>query len=150
MSINRAILLGRVGDDPEIRHTKNDDMVASFSMATSESYKDKTTGVKKENTEWHRITVFNQAICKVVKDWVKKGGLVSVEGSIRTRKYTDKAGIEKYTTEIVIGNFDGRLGLEGSPPGARASEADYGSTTTRPQQGEKQTFARDLDDEVPF
>jgi len=153
MSINRVILLGNVGADPDIRHTQNGDTVATFSLATSESWKDKDTGERKERTEWHRIVVFNQATAKVVEQYVKKGSKVGVEGMIKTRKYTDKDGIERYTTEIVIGNWDGRLSLEGSPQ-ARAGEDDYGSTHTREPAGTsstpKQSFTRDLDDEVPF
>jgi single-strand DNA-binding protein len=117
MSINRAILLGNVGKDPEIRLNNSGDRIATFNIATSETWKDKSTGERKEATEWHNIVVFNQNIIPVVESYVKKGTRVSVEGMIKTRKWQDRDGKERWSTEIVIGRFDGRLGLEGQPSG---------------------------------
>ncbi len=152
MSANRAILLGNVGKDPEIRSAQSGDKIASFSLATSEQWKDKNTGEKKEATEWHNIVVFNQNLIPVIEQYVKKGGRLYIEGKICTRKWQDKEGRDRWSTEIVLGKFDGKLSLEGSPntqPRA-ADEHSYGTTTTREPNGEKQTFVRDLDDEVPF
>ncbi len=151
MSHNRAILVGHIGADPDIHVSREGDKIASFSLATSETWKDKTTGERKEQTEWHRIVVFNPNIAGVVEQWVKKGSRVLVEGQIKTRSYTDKEGIERKITEIVVGRFDGKLSLEGQPQARTQDEHSYGTTTTKPQPGAaKQTFARDLDDQVPF
>lgn len=153
MSANRAILLGNVGKDPEIRHSQSGEPIASFSLATSESWKDKQTGEKIEKTEWHNIVVFNKNIVNVVERYVKKGSRLYLEGKIATRKWQDKEGRDRWSTEIVLGQFDGKLSLEGDPqkrPQA-ADEHDYGTTQPKPAAGtEKQTFVRDLDDEVPF
>ena len=155
MSINRAILLGNVGGDPDVRTTQGGDRVATFSLATTESWKDKATGERKDATEWHRIVVFNQQLVGIVEQYVKKGGRVSVEGAIKTRAYTDRDGNERKATEIVIGRFDGRLGLEGSPnKGPERGEHGYGATTTRettPSQSSISSSTRDvLDDDIPF
>lgn len=158
MSANRAILLGNVGKDPKIRNAQSGDRIASFSLATSEQWKDKNTGEKKEATEWHNIVVFNQNLMPVIEQYVKKGGRLYIEGKICTRKWQDKEGRDRWSTEIVLGKFDGKLSLEGSPntQPSGADEHSYGTTTTRetrhPGEGrdQKQTFARDLDDEVPF
>lgn len=132
MSINRAILLGHVGGDPEIRSTSNGDQVATFSLATSETWKDKASGERREATEWHRIVAFNQQIVGTIRDYVKKGTRVAIEGAIKTREYTDREGVKKRATEIVIGRFDGRLSLEGQPQGAGArDEHGYGQQRTR-------------------
>ena len=148
MSYSRTILVGNVGGDPEFRNLQNGDRVATFSLATSERWKDKASGEQKETTEWHRIAVFNQSLVKMIEAYVKKGTKIVVEGQNKTRKW-EKDGQTHYSTEVVLTNFNGQIRLEGQPQ-ARACEADYGTTTTRPQQGEKQTFTRDLDDEVPF
>lgn len=156
MSINRAILLGNVGRDPDIRSMNNGDRVATFSVATSERWKDKASGEAKETTEWHTVVVFNQALVGIVEQYVRKGGTVSVEGAIKTRKYKDKDGVDRYATEIVINRFDGRLGLEGKPAGPRQSEDDYGTTATRPATRAPatgtttQSISREIDDDIPF
>ena len=159
MSINRAILLGHVGRDPDIRSMNNGDRVATFSLATSERWKDKATGDTKETTKWHTVVVFNQALVGIVEQYVRKGGQVSVEGAIKTRKYQDKDGADRYATEIVIHRFDGRLGLEGKPSGARQSEDSYGSTSTRPRRetstrppvgAATTSLSQDIDDDIPF
>jgi single-strand DNA-binding protein len=159
MSINRAILLGNVGKDPEIRTTPNGDRIATFSLATSETWKDKATGERKEATEWHTIVVFNQALIGLIESYVKKGGRVHVEGSIKTRKWQDREGRDRWSTEIVIGRFDGRMTLEGQPQGAtRTDERDYGSQSTRPaanayaaaRDGAPAPTTRLPDDDIPF
>jgi single-strand DNA-binding protein len=156
MSANRAILLGNVGKDPEIRQAQSGDRIATFSLATSESWKDKNTGEKKEQTEWHNIVVFNQYLIPVIEQYVKKGSRLYIEGSIRTRKWQHKDGSDRWSTEIVLRQTDAKLSLEGNPNSKPkpADEQDYGTTSTRDQGSRpapaKQTFARDLDDEVPF
>ncbi len=155
MSINRAILLGNVGGDPDVRTTQGGDRVATFSLATTESWKDKATGERKDATEWHRIVVFNQQIVGIVEQYVKKGGRVSVEGAIKSRAYTDRDGNERKATEIVIGRFDGRLGLEGSPnKGPERFEHGYGQQSSRQpsqsQGGAPYSPSQALDDDIPF
>lgn len=163
MSMNRAILLGNVGRDPEIRTTNSGDRIASFSLATSETWKDKTTGERKETTDWHNIVCFNQNLIPIIEQYVKKGSKVLIEGAIKTRKWQDRDGSDRYTTEIVIGRFDGRLGLEGSPRGIERDEHGYGTTRDRqprdqqddPRQSMGASPARgrladQLDDDIPF
>lgn len=108
-SLNKVILIGNVGKDPEIRSTQDGKEIANFSVATSESWKDKNSGERKEKTEWHKIVVFNQNIAAVVRSYVRKGSKLYIEGQLQTRKWTDKDGIEKYSTEIVLQNFGGTL-----------------------------------------
>ena len=108
-SVNRVILLGNVGQDPEIRSTQDGREIASFSLATSESWTDKKTGEKIQKTEWHRIVIFSQGLVGIVKNYVKKGSKLYLEGSIQTRKWEDREGVEKYVTEIVLQNFNSTL-----------------------------------------
>lgn len=108
-SVNKVILIGNVGKDPEIRSTQDGREIANLSIATSESWKDKNTGERKEKTEWHRISIFNEGLVGVVKNYVKKGSKLYIEGQLQTRKWTDKDGVEKYSTEVVLQNFGGTL-----------------------------------------
>jgi single-strand DNA-binding protein len=133
-SLNRATIIGNVGKDPEIRATQDGREIASLSVATSESWKDKNTGEKRDATEWHRVVVFNEGLVKVIKQYVTKGTKLMIEGQIKTRKWTDKDGQEKYSTEIVIQNFGGQMILLGGKPGGAASGG----------------AAAALDDEIPF
>ncbi len=123
MSIkNKVMLTGNLGADPDMRNTKAGDPIANLSIATSESWKDKTTGEKKERTEWHRVVIFNKHLAKIAGDFLKKGSKVQIEGSLQTRKWTDQSGVERYTTEVVLTSFDGGLLMldgkkgEGRPP----------------------------------
>lgn len=154
MSINSVTLLGNIGGDPDIRSANNGDRIATFSLATGEVWKDKNTGEKKETTDWHRIVVFNQKLVDIIDQYVRKGSKVGiVNGSVKTRKYTDKDGADRYTTEIVIGRFRGELTLEGSPKGVERDEHGYGSTTTRSSEGKPSDSAplrEQLDDDIPF
>jgi single-strand DNA-binding protein len=109
MSINKVILIGNIGQEPEIRVNQNGQEIANFSLATSDSWKDKNSGEKKERTEWHRIVVFSQGLVGIVKNYVKKGSKVYLEGVLQTRKWTDKNGVEKHTTEIVLQNYSSVL-----------------------------------------
>ena len=133
-SVNKVILIGNLGKDPEIRAFQNGGRVASFSVATSESWKDKTTGEKKDRTEWHRISVLNDKLVEVVERYIKKGSKVYIEGQLETRKWTDKDGKEKYSTEIVLRPFRGEITMLdakkgdaeafGEPPTSDAPPAD--------------------------
>jgi single-strand DNA-binding protein len=155
MSINRAILMGNVGADPEIRALGNGDRVATLRLATSETWKDKATGERKEATEWHTVVIFNDNVVGVVERFVKKGSRIAVEGMIKTRKWQDKSGTDRWSTEIVIGRFDGKLSLEGDPKGSgpQREERGYGDVKSRdaePGRSTGATTARDIDDDIPF
>lgn len=158
-SLNRAMLIGHLGRDPEIRHTQGGDKIATFSIATSESWRDRQSGERVEKTEWHRVVVFNDRLADVAEKYLRKGAKVYVEGEIRTRKWTGNDNAERYTTEIVLSKFRGEIQMldrrEG--PGAAGSEADHGTTrdaAPAPSTGGLPTSRRnpadDLDDEIPF
>ena len=141
-SVNKVILIGNVGKDPEIRTLNNGDRVANLSLATSESWRDKASGERKEKTEWHRVTIFNDHIIKTVENYVKKGTTLYIEGALQTRKY-EQNGVEKYATEIHIGKFKGELTLLGGKPAA--SDADEGGSSSGPA---RKTY--EIDDSIPF
>ena len=154
-SVNKVILIGNLGRDPEIRSLGSGDRVASFSIATSETWRDRATGERREKTEWHRISIFNDNLVKVAENYLRKGSKVYVEGALQTRKYTDASGAERTATEIVLQKFRGELtmldGRGDGDGGARDSDAgDFSpgprAATTRPRE----TFTADLDDEIPF
>ena len=133
-SVNKVILVGNVGKDPEIRRTQDGRPIANLSLATSESWRDKATGEKKEKVEWHRVVIFNENLCKVVEQYVKKGSKLYIEGALQTRKWTDQSGAEKYSTEIVLQGFNGSLTMLDGAGGGRGAgagmqesgQADYG------------------------
>src|SRR5881227_3644840 len=108
-SVNKVILVGNLGKDPEIRRTQDGRPIANLSVATSETWRDKATGERKEKTEWHRVVIFNEGLCKVAEQYLKKGAKIYVEGALQTRKWTDQQGQERYTTEVVLGRFNGQL-----------------------------------------
>ena len=108
-SLNKVTLIGNLGKDPEVRSTQNGNKVCNLTVATSESWKDKSTGEKKEQTEWHRVVIWNENLIGVVEKYATKGMKVYVEGKLQTKKYTDKDGVEKYATEVVLNNFDGKV-----------------------------------------
>ena len=105
-SVNKVILVGNLGKDPEIRRTQDGRPIANLSVATSESWRDKATGERKEKTEWHRVVIFNEGLCKVAEQYLKKGAKVYIEGQLQTRKWTDQSGVEKYSTEVVLQGFN--------------------------------------------
>jgi single-strand DNA-binding protein len=159
MSINKVILVGNVGQDPEIRNTSDGREIANFSLATSESWKDKNTGEKKEKTEWHRIVVFSSGLAGIVKNYVKKGAKLYVEGQLQTRKWTDNSGVDKYTTEIVLQNFNGTLQIldstkreGGSSDYNNYDRNDSGSkaSSNKKDSNDSNNFAEELDDDIPF
>ncbi|MEO9874002.1 MAG: single-stranded DNA-binding protein [Anderseniella sp.] len=167
-SINKVILVGNLGADPEIRHTQDGRPIANLSIATSETWRDRNSGERREKTEWHRVVIFSEGLCKVVEQYLKKGSKVYLEGQLQTRKWQDKDGNDRYSTEVVLQNFnstlvmlDGRQGGAGDSGGYNQdSGADFGrsSPMQRPQSGggapkggDAPSFARDdMDDEVPF
>jgi len=144
-SVNKVILIGNLGADPEIRTLGSGDRVANLRVATSETWRDRTSGERKERTEWHRIVIFNENLAKVAEQYLHKGSKVYIEGQLSTRKWTDKDGNEKYTTEIVLNRFRGELQMldsRGDGNGARASAG--GDEPAR-------SFERaEMDDEIPF
>lgn len=150
-SVNKAILIGNLGQDPEIRAMQDGREIATLSVATSESWKDKSTGERKEKAEWHRVVIFNEHLVKVVKQYARKGSKIYVEGQIQTRKWTDKEGVERYSTEIVLQAFNGTLTLLSKTDGERDGEDDA-APTSRPARVPKVSIAydEDLDDEIPF
>jgi len=153
-SVNKVILVGNLGFDPEIRTLNSGDRVANLRLATSESWRDKQSGERKEKTEWHRVVIFNDNLVKVAEQYLRKGSQVYIEGSLQTRKWTDQSGAEKYSTEIVLQKFRGELTmLGGRGGGAEEGGGDYsggfsgGGGRTQPS-GPKEDFP--LDDEIPF
>lgn len=144
-SLNKVQLIGKLGKDPEVRHTQDGKAIVNLSVATAETWKDKATGEKKEKTEWHRVVIFNEGLAKVAEAYLKKGSTVYLEGQLQTRKWTNKDGVEQYSTEIVLQNFKGEMVLLGG-------KSD--GTAERPEQFKaavKQTFPdADLSDEIPF
>ena len=108
-SVNKVILIGNLGADPEIRRTQDGRPIANLRLATSESWRDKATGERKEKTEWHRVVIFSEGLCKIAEQYLKKGSKIYIEGQLQTRKYNDKDGVEKYSTEVVLQNFNSTL-----------------------------------------
>ena len=162
-SVNKVILVGNLGKDPEIRRTQDGRPIANLSIATSENWRDKATGERKEKTEWHRVVIFNEGLCKVAEQYLKKGAKVYLEGQLQTRKWTDQAGIEKYSTEVVLQGFnsnltmlDGRSGGGGGSFGSDdQSGGDFGVSS--PSSAPRRAVAAgagarnsDMDDDIPF
>ena len=149
-SVNKVLLIGRLGADPEIKQMVNGKSVARLSLATSQSWKDKNTGEKKEKTEWHRIVVFNEGLVNVVQQYLKKGAQVYIEGQLSTRKWKDeKSGQDKYSTEIIIQGYNSSLTMLGG--GNRGIQNDNSSETISKNSDEaSQIEQNDLDDEIPF
>jgi single-strand DNA-binding protein len=150
-SVNKVVLIGNLGRDPEVRRLTSGDPVVNLSIATSESWRDKASGERKEKTEWHRVVIFNENLAKVAEQYLKKGSKVYLEGQLQTRKYTDKDGSEKYSTEIVLQKFRGELVMldgRGEGGGDRAERPAMAGAS----EGGSRSFQRsnDLDDEIPF
>lgn len=156
-SINKVTLIGNLGRDPEIRSTQDGREIANLALATSESWKDRNTGERKEKTEWHRIVIFNEGLVNVVKNYVKKGSKLYIEGQLQTRKWTNKEGQEQYSTEIVLQGYGGNLtmldGKGGASSGGGMSDNNYGSFDQSPKPMAASgggAAPADLDDEIPF
>jgi single-strand DNA-binding protein len=162
-SVNKVILVGNLGKDPEIRRTQDGRPIANLRVATSESWRDKATGEKRERTEWHGVVIFSEGLCRVVEQYLKKGSKVYIEGQLQTRKWQGQDGQDRYTTEIVLQNFNSQLVLldrPGDRPGAGAGglqEDDYGGYGSggdgdgmRRGGAAKPVFDKKVDDEIPF
>ncbi len=173
-SINKVTLIGNLGADPEIKHTQDGRPIANLSVATTETWRDKSSGEKREKTEWHRVVIFSEGLCRVVEQYLKKGSKVYLEGSLQTRKWQDQSGQDKYTTEVVLQNFGGTLVMldarqgggmsdgagggygggndqfsSGGGQGAGGNQGNQGgpSGSSAPSGG---SFEKELDDEIPF
>lgn len=164
-SVNKVILVGNLGRDPEIRRTQDGKAIANFSIATSESWRDRNSGERREKTEWHRIVCFNEGLNKVIEQYVKKGSKVYIEGQLQTRKWTDNAGVEKYSTEVVLQGFNSTLqmldsrgeggggsyggGQDQGGYGGSSSGGGYGDNFGANQSGSG-GFGGEIDDDIPF
>jgi len=150
-SVNKVILVGNLGRDPEVRNTQDGRKVVNLSLATSESWRDRQSGERKERTEWHRVVIFNENLAEVAEKYLRKGAKVFIEGQLQTRKWTDQSGAEKYTTEIVLQRYRGELTMldgrgDSSASGGHTAEfAENTPTSPPPRKG-----GADLDDEIPF
>jgi len=143
-SVNKVILVGNLGRDPEVRRTTSGEPIVNFSVATSESWRDKSSGERKERTEWHRVVIFNENLAKVAEQYLRKGSKVYLEGQLSTRKWTDKDGAEKYTTEVVLNRFRGELVmLDGKGEGRSGPRSGPAEAPASFDRG-------DMDDEIPF
>ncbi len=167
-SVNKVILIGNVGADPEIRRTQDGKPIANLRIATSETWRDRNSGERREKTEWHSVVVFNEGLCKVVEQYVKKGAKLYIEGALQTRKWQDRDGQDRYSTEVVLQGFNSTLTmLDGrGEGGGRSVGSDYGSgggydndfgQSSAPRGGGQSrgssgggNFSRDLDDDIPF
>ena len=125
-SVNKVILVGNLGKDPEIRRTQDGRPIANLSVATSETWRDKATGERKEKTEWHRVVIFSEPLCKIVEQYLKKGAKVYIEGALQTRKWTDQSGVEKYSTEVVLQGFNSTLTMLDGRSGAGGGGGSFG------------------------
>ncbi len=157
-SVNKVILVGNLGADPEIRRTQDGRPIANLRVATSENWRDKTTGERREKTEWHRVVIFNENLCRIAEQYLKKGSKVYLEGQLQTRKWTDQQGVERYSTEVVLQGFRGELTLldragagGGGESSHETSSGDFGSAGPTASREPALAGARnDLDDEIPF
>ena len=161
-SVNKVILVGNLGRDPEVRRTQDGRPVVNFTVATSETWRDKATGERREKTEWHRVVIFNEGLCRVAEQYLKKGSKVYIEGQLQTRKWQDQSGQDKYTTEVVLQGFnsqltmlDGRSGGGGDRVSDYGGGSDFGSSGPTSGGGARRPAmagggGRDMDDEIPF
>lgn len=154
-SLNKVILIGNVGADPEIRSTQSRDKIASIRLATSERWRDKQSGESKEKTEWHSVVIFNEGLVKVVESYVRKGSKLYIEGQLQTRKWTDTDGGDRYSTEVVLQRYRGEIVLlseksSDDAPARRGDDQRLNDAYKPPARGASSPRARDMDDDVPF
>ena len=160
-SVNKVILIGNLGADPEIKRTQDGRPIANLRIATSDTWRDKNTGERKEKTEWHRVVIFSEPLCKIVEQYLKKGAKVYIEGALQTRKWTDQSGVEKYSTEVVLQGFnstltmlDGRSGGGGGNFGPDDQGGDFGAGGPSSAAPRRAVAAgarnSDMDDDIPF
>lgn len=148
--MNKVVLVGSLGADPEVRSLGSGDKVVNLRVATSETWKDRTSGERKEKTEWHRVVIFNENLAKVAEERLRKGSQVYLEGSIQTRKWTDNAGVEKFSTEIVLQKFRGELQVLGGKPSGGGDSYDETPRGGSAGKRERDAFGAVMDDEIPF
>jgi single-strand DNA-binding protein len=157
-SVNKVILIGNLGKDPEVRRMQDGRPVVNLSVATSDTWRDKATGERRERTEWHRVVIFNENLCRIAEQYLKKGSKVYLEGSLQTRKWQDQSGQDKYTTEVVLQGFNGQLTMLDRAGGGSSSEvaesgSDFGSAGPTRERAPALAGAgrrEDMDDEIPF
>ncbi len=155
-SVNKVILIGNLGRDPEIRHTQAGKKIANISVATSESWKDRQTGERREKTEWHRVVIFNEGLADIVEKYLRKGSKVYLEGQLQTRKWQDQSGADKYTTEVVLQGFNSTLTMldtrngGGDYAGGGGGASDWGGQPSAATGGGPEAPGAELDDEIPF
>ncbi len=160
-SVNKVILIGNLGREPEIRHTQDGRPICNLRLATTESWRDKNTGERREKTEWHSVVLFNEGLCRVAENYLKKGSKVYVEGQLQTRKWQDQSGQDRYSTEVVVQGFGGQLTMLDGRQNSAGPQDSAQSTYDRTQTGAPQDnfggpsagsneFEKELDDEIPF
>lgn len=154
-SVNKVILVGNLGADPEIRRTQDGRPIANLRVATTESWRDRTSGERKERTEWHRVVIFNEGLCKVAEQYLRKGSKIYIEGQLQTRKWQDQSGQDRYSTEVVLQGFNSTLTMLDSRQGggdfAPSGGGDFGSSGPMERTGGgRGGSSRDMDDEIPF
>jgi single-strand DNA-binding protein len=155
-SVNKVILIGNLGADPEIRRTQDGRPIANLRVATSESWRDKATGERKEKTEWHRVVIFNEGLCRIAEQYLKKGSKVYLEGQLQTRKWQDKDGQDRYSTEVVLQGFNSQLTMLDTRGGGgmdAPEDDDFGARSAAPARKPAMAGAgkrADMDDEIPF
>jgi single-strand DNA-binding protein len=156
-SVNKVILIGNLGADPEIRRTQDGRPIANLRVATSETWRDRNTGERREKTEWHRVVIFSEGLAKIAEQYLRKGAKVYIEGQLQTRKWTDQSGQERYSTEVVLQGFNSALTmLDGKGGGGAGGGGDYDTGGPddfgggRSSGGGKGGFSQDLDDDIPF
>ncbi len=151
-SVNKVILVGNLGRDPEVRHTQAGGLIVQLSVATSENWRDRASGERRERTEWHRVVIFNEKMAEVAQKYLRKGAKVYLEGQLQTRKWTDQSGVEKYTTEVVLPRFGGTMTMLDGRSGGGGGGGDYGPSDDGSDGGgaPPPTRGGDLDDDIPF
>jgi single-strand DNA-binding protein len=160
-SVNKVILVGNLGADPEVRRTQDGRPIVNLRVATSENWRDKNTGERREKTEWHRVVIFSEGLCRVAEQYLKKGSKIYLEGALQTRKWTDQQGVERYSTEVVLQGFNATLTMldragGGGEAGVDNGGSDFGSSGPTASRERKPAMAgaggrrEDMDDEIPF
>jgi single-strand DNA-binding protein len=152
-SVNKVILIGNLGADPEVRNTQNGDMIVNLRVATSENWKDRNTGERRERTEWHRVVIFNDNLGRIAEQYLKKGSKVYIEGQLQTRKWTDNSGADRYSTEVVLQRYRGELTMldrRGEGGGDYGSSSSGGGGYAQSEPAMASGGGGDLDDEIPF
>ena len=149
-SVNKVIILGNLGRDPEVRTSNEGNKIVQLNIATSERWKDRNSGEQKERTEWHRVVIFNENLCNIAEQYLKKGSSVYIEGQLQTRKWQDQNGQDKYTTEIVLGRFRGSLTLIGNRSDNNFNESENNNASSENNNEPPLGGVRDLEDEIPF